>query len=82
MPAVTDKNTSTSQTTREITTTDINEINAVERDLFLGIRYFRATLSSNNYYLASLKTTCLRSVESYFFSSIRSVVLRLFFLVQ
>lgn len=47
MPEVTDKKTSTSQTTREMTSTDIREIKAVERDFFLGIKYFRATVSSN-----------------------------------
>jgi hypothetical protein len=47
MPAVTERKIRTSQTTREITRTDINEIRAVESDFFLGIRYLRATLSSN-----------------------------------
>ena len=51
IPVVTDKNTRTSQTTREITTIDIKEISAVERDFFLGTKYFRATDNSNKFIL-------------------------------
>ena len=47
MPAVTDKKISTSHTTREITSTDIKEINAVERDFFRGIKYLKAMDASN-----------------------------------
>ena len=48
MPAVTERKTRTSHTTREMTRTERIEIKAVESDLFLGIKYLRATESSNN----------------------------------
>jgi hypothetical protein len=48
MPVVTDKKTRTSHTTKEMTKTDMREIKAVDSDLFLGIKYLRATDSSNN----------------------------------
>lgn len=47
MPDVTERNTKTSQTTKEITPTDIKEIRVAESDLFLGSKYLRAIFSSN-----------------------------------
>jgi hypothetical protein len=51
IPVVTDKNTSISQTTRDITKTDITDIKAVDRDFFLGSRYLKAMKNSNKFIL-------------------------------
>ncbi len=46
IPVVTDKKTTTSHTTNDMTKIDIIEINDVDRAFFLGIKYFRAKRSS------------------------------------
>jgi hypothetical protein len=47
IPVVTDKKTTISQTTKDITKTDIIDIKAVERDFFLGSKYLKAMKNSN-----------------------------------
>ena len=47
IPLVTDKKTMTNHTTKDITTTEINEIKVVDRDRFFGIKYLSAMKSSN-----------------------------------
>src|ERR1700722_8712035 len=55
IPSVTDKKTRTSQTTSDITTTERRAIKETESCFLRGIRYFRATESSNmNFKLFSL----------------------------
>ena len=77
IPFVTERNTSTSQTTREITNTDMSEMSAVDKDLLLGTKYFRAICHSNKISLSFLEShvAAKRLVVLLEFDALRGVAL-------
>src|SRR5271170_5839641 len=82
IPSVTERKITASQTTSEITRTDINAMRETESCRLRGMRYLRAMDSSNMLYFASLKMTRFFRLLSYFFSSSLFVDVLLFFDVQ